>query len=129
MVNPKVDAETKKIVRRLTKDAELYGCGEKHAGHGKYMFRSVLVPPVALSLSLFFGLFNLAMLAFSIFSIVFSHKSWLPVLRVSFATASIAAILVLPFIMSGNEIANSDSYAYLFEKAEGDSGAVAYAFE
>jgi len=129
IIDAKINDETKAIVRRLTKETDLYADGEKHAGYGKDMFRAILVPPVALSLSLFFGLFNLAMLMFAVLSIVFAKKPWLSTARIMFASTSIALILILPFIFAGNDVANSDTYAYLFQQTASNSGVFAYAFE
>lgn len=96
----KLALEREKLLART----EFFADGKPYAEEGKMAVRSVLVPPIAMGLSLFFGLLNLGGLTATLLS-----RSRLPAPAVKLCKlAFLVAVLVVPLALP-SEIARTES--------------------
>lgn len=111
-------------LQRVRTQGSALGEGQRYAKAGRRYMKDVLVPPIALCLSLFFGLLN----AFNaggkiLFGVTGLHAY--KKLRTAFTGLSISLVLAGPFVFA-NRIDNSAAYHRLFAEMRKDSGVFAW---
>lgn len=113
---PRYEKSFMDMKNKLMIDVNLFADGQSKAEEGKDYYRSIIVPPLAMSFSLFFGLLNL----FSVFGIccAFVIKSPIYAKTVSIGTLSLV-FFVYPFAMPSKTV-ESEAFNYFQDQLEKD---------
>lgn len=118
---PQLQKSLAKERARLLAKTEFFADGEPYAEDGKIYVRSVLVPPVAMGLSLFFGLLNLVNLGAALLS-----QARLPAAVI--ATGKLVFVLVLVFgpLLASSSIAQSEPFQKIVDETQNALGVGRY---
>ena len=103
-------------VRLLAKTA-YFADGEPYAEDGKTYVRSVLIPPMAMGLSLFFGLLNLASLGAALLS-----KARLPAAAILVCKLAFIVVLVLGPLLLSSQIAQTEPFQKIVDETQTSLG-------
>lgn len=114
LYEPQVRSQARERVAQLRKAPRTYLPGGSNADEASRAVRAVIVPPLALSLSLFFGLLNMAML---ISSVLIGATAW----RLLVSLAVLVAAVAVPLSLE-NQITRSDAYRSLESTIEREHG-------
>lgn len=117
ILSPQVE---KKLIQERTlllAQTAYFADGEPYAESGKNYVRSVILPPVAMGLSLFFGLLNLASLGAAQLSRLHLSASAIRALKLAF----ILLLVFGPLIFS-SEIAQTESFQKIVDEAQASLG-------
>ncbi len=107
----------------LEKQAESLGEGRRNAVYGRDYLRAAIVPPIALALSLFFGLLTFAKVIFSLVSTTYKAREDQPLpVPVRLAVLGTLGLLIvgLPFVAS-NRYTENKAVARLVDTAKASS--------
>lgn len=118
---PRLQVELSKERARLLAKTAFFADGEPYAEDGKVYVRSVLVPPVAMGLSLFFGLLNLASLGATLLS-----KLKLSAIAVSLCKLGFVLVLVLGPLIISSQIAQTEPFQRIVDETQASLGAGRY---
>lgn len=102
---PVISKELEKERVRLLASSEQFADGAAKEADGKQYVRSILIPPVAMGLSMFFALLNLAAVVAGVSLLAGAGRSIVNAVRLVF----IVAVVVLPLLFSG-EISETQTF-------------------
>ncbi len=114
---PRLQGLLAKERARLLAKTAFFADGEPYAEDGKVYVRSVLVPPVAMGLSLFFGLLNLASLGAALLS-----KARLPSVAVSLGKLTFVLVLVFGPLLVSSPIAQTEPFQKIVDETQASLG-------
>jgi hypothetical protein len=109
-----IERESKTLVRKLEAQTAAYADGGEFEQAGKQALRSLVVPPIAMAFSLFFGLVALIKLPLSSYMLVRSRRTTnqarsRPALRIVSLILIGGILLAVPFFALNNQFSESDS--------------------
>jgi hypothetical protein len=104
----------------LEKDGQYFGDDEVFEERGKSYYRSIVVPPMAMAFSLFFGLLNLLAFIRAIISLKFKN----PIHAQAIAVTSMAGVFVLIPFLFPSETVKSKAFNYFEAQLTNDYPAV-----
>lgn len=102
---------------RLLAQTAYFADGEPYAEDGKSYVRSVLIPPVAMGLSLFFGLLNLASLGAA-----FLSKARFPAAAILVCKCAFVLLLVLGPLLVSSQIAQTEPFQKVVDETQASLG-------
>ncbi|WP_159816874.1 hypothetical protein [Colwellia sp. 20A7] len=102
--------------QELEKDGQYFGDGEQLEERGKSYYRSIVVPPLAMGFSLFFGLLNLM----ALIRVLMSTKIRKPIYaQLSATTLMVVIFVVIPFTFP-SETVKSKAFKYFDAQLSND---------
>ncbi len=126
IIRPRIEAAVEAELEAFREGAAQYEDGGKLEDVGKDQLRFVLVPPIAVALSLLFAFVSLAKVSSSLLTPLVTRRDGWPRNVVGFLlwVAPIAAMVALPFLVT-NSYAQSKAWSLLSEQAASRSPATA----
>lgn len=118
---PQIERQLEKDRARILARTAYFADGEPYAEDGKQFVRGVLIPPVAMGLSLLFGLLNLASLG-----AVALSRSGLPKLAVTAGKTVFVSLVVLAPLVASSEIASSAPFEKIVNETQESLGVGRY---
>lgn len=116
VLEPQIQRRVHNEIRNLKQGAPAYADGAALEPDGKQAMRAILVPPVAIAFSLFFGLWNLVTLLSSVaFAALGRHA--VPRVRAAVAVVALAGILCAPLILT-NVYAENRAVGYFIGEVQ-----------
>lgn len=126
-LEPMVKRQVKKEIGNLKQGAKAYENGQQLEENGKQSMRSILVPPIAIAFSLFFGLWNLLTLVSSILLLSMGRFST-PTVKRFVTTGAFLSILIAPFFLS-NYYADNKVVGYFVGESRKTNPILGHAFD
>lgn len=114
---PSLENQLAKERARLLARTEFFADGEPYAEDGKQYVRSVLVPPVAMGLSLFFGLFNLGGLVAAVLA-----RAQLPATTLTFGKVAFIVLVVIIPLLLPSHIARTEPFQKIVDETQSTLG-------
>ncbi len=127
IIDPYIVRTVKSRFAELKRGAKQYANGASKELQRKDHVRAVIVLPLTMPLSLFFGLINGSLLLFTLATIIMPKqvkKQW----RARITAIAMVIIVFMPFL-SGNKISRSDTFDFMITKAKAEMGGLAWPFE
>lgn len=126
VVVPAALREGIEALRAMELKRDQLGNGQRYASDGEAYVKEVIIPPIALSFSLFFGLLNLLNLGKEI---AFGLAGWSPSgwVKRGVAALTLSTVLIAPFAVS-NPITRSPAYHTMLSEAHTSLGVLAWPF-
>lgn len=126
-IEPKIKKKVQDEIAKLKNGAEAYENGNSLEESGKQSMRSILVPPIAITFSLFFGLWNLFNLGTSILIAGLGRFSTKKVKR-SISIIILTSILIAPLFI-GSYYADNKVVAYFVDEARKTHQVLGHVFD
>lgn len=127
VLEPQIQRRVHNEIRNLKQGAPAYADGAALAPEGKQAMRAILVPPVAIAFSLFFGLWNLVTLLSSVVFAALGRRA-VPRVRAAVAVAALAGILCAPLILT-NVYAENRAVGYFIGEVQESHPILGRAFD
>lgn len=118
---PQIERNLAKERARLLAVTEFFADGEPYAEEGKNYVRSVLIPPIAMGLSLLFGLLNMATIGAALLA-----RSSLPKAAVSLGKKVFVMAVVIGPLLISSQIAESEPFQKIVDETQASLGAGRY---
>lgn len=118
---PQIERNLAKERARLLAVTEFFADGEPYAEEGKNYVRSILIPPIAMGLSLLFGLLNMATLGAALLT-----RSSLPKAAASISKLIFVLLVVIGPLLVSSKIAESEPFQKIVNETQESLGAGRY---
>ena len=126
-LEPMIQRQVKREINNLKKGAKAYENGGPLETIGKQSMRSILVPPIAIAFSLFFGLWNLLNLVSSIFLLAIGGYAT-SIVKKSITASVFLSILITPFFLS-NYYSDNRVVGYFVNESRKTNPMLGHAFD
>lgn len=127
VLEPQIQRRVHDEIRNLKQGAPAYEDGASLASEGKQAMRAILVPPVAIAFSLFFGLWNLVSLLSSLAFAALGRRA-VPRVRAGLAVVALAGIICAPLILT-NVYAENRAVGYFIGEVQESHPVLGRAFD